>query len=156
MAAGKWFADGLRFECTQCGNCCRNHGEYTYVYLTAVELEAIPRHLGLTRKAFLERYCTKEPGEFWSLRMDEPACPFLGADNRCGIYPVRPKQCATWPFWEENLEQATWEGPVKACCPGVGQGPTYPAEVVERVARETEDWFHAPQTRPRAPKEPRG
>lgn len=139
----KWYQDGLRFECTQCGNCCRNHGEYAYVYLTEVELEAIPRHLGLSRQAFLERYCTKEPGHFWSLRMDQPACPFLGADNRCGIYPVRPHQCATWPFWQENLKRATWQGPVKDCCPGIDQGPLHSAEEVERVARETEEWFGA-------------
>jgi Fe-S-cluster containining protein len=131
----------LRFECTQCGNCCRNHGDYAYVYLTEPELKAIPAYLGLTRRQFLARYCTKEDGSWYSLRMDEPACPFLGEDNRCGIYQVRPKQCATWPFWEENLKQRTWEGPVKACCPGIDKGPVYSAEEVERRARETEEWF---------------
>ena len=55
MSQPKWYADGLRFACTQCGNCCRNHGEYTYVYLTEVELREIPAHLGLSRKEFLER-----------------------------------------------------------------------------------------------------
>jgi Fe-S-cluster containining protein len=54
--------------------------------------------------------------------MDEPACAFLDENNRCKIYPVRPKQCATWPFWTENLERAAWEGPVKDCCPGIGKG----------------------------------
>ena len=141
MEPKAWYAKGLRFECTQCGNCCKNHGEYTYVYLTERELTDIPRFLGIAREDFLARYCTKEEGQYWSLRMDTPACPFLGDDNRCGISPVRPKQCATWPFWEENLKRKIWEGPVKACCPGIDKGPLTSAAEVDRIARETEDWF---------------
>ena len=135
-----WYHKGLRFRCTQCGNCCRNHGEYTHVYLSEVELEAMPRHLGLSRRAFLERYCTEADG--WVvLRMDEPACPFLGEDARCAVYPVRPKQCATWPFWEENLDPQVWHGAVSDCCPGIGKGPVTPAAEVERIARETEEHY---------------
>ena len=141
MGEPKWYADGLHFRCTQCGNCCRNHGEYAYVYLTEVELKEIPEQLGISRAEFLERYCSKEPGSWWSLRMDQPACPFLAADNRCAIYAVRPKQCRTWPFWEENLKRAVWEGPVKECCPGIGQGELTPAAEVLRLARETEAWY---------------
>ena len=140
MSSKPWYSKGLRFECTQCGNCCRNHGEYTYVYLTTSEVGAIAKHLGLSRARFLERYCLEEDG--WvTLRMDEPACPFLGEDARCQIYPVRPKQCATWPFWTENLKRSTWEGPVKDCCPGLDQGPLVPAEEVERIAAETDRWY---------------
>jgi Fe-S-cluster containining protein len=148
MADTPWYRDGLRFECTQCGNCCRNHGDYTFVYLTEVELEELPAFLGLSRDEFLARYCTKEPGSWWSLRMDEPACPFLTEDARCSVYPVRPKQCRTWPFWQENLEEAAWKGPVKECCPGLDTGPLRSAEEVERIARETEDWFDDPAPRP--------
>ena len=96
MPSKPWYHKGLRFECTQCGNCCRNHGQYTYVYVTEPEIQAIAGHLGLTRGTFLRDLCTREEGSSWSLRMDEPACPFLGEDNRCGIYPVRPMQCRTW------------------------------------------------------------
>lgn len=142
MSSKSWYAKGLRFSCTQCGNCCRNHGDYTYVYLAERDVEAIANHLGLPRRQFLERYCREEDG--WvSLRMDAPACPFLLEDNRCGIYPVRPKQCATWPFWEENLERSVWEGAVQECCPGIGRGPLVPADEVERSARETEEWYDA-------------
>ncbi len=147
MADPPWYAAGLRFQCTQCGNCCRNHGEYAYVYLTEVELREIPAFLGLSRGEFQRRYCSKEPDSWWSLRMDQPACPFLGEDSRCSIYPVRPKQCRTWPFWEENLAEATWKGPVKQCCPGLDRGPLYAAPEVERLARETEEWFEAPAER---------
>ena len=76
-----------------------------------------------------------------TLHMGEEACAFLDEANRCRIYPVRPKQCATWPFWEENLERSNWEGPVKACCPGIDTGPLVPAAEVERIAAETEAWY---------------
>ena len=140
MSAKPWYANGLQFECTQCGNCCRNHGEYTYVYLAPADVVAIAGHLELAPRRFVDEYCKVEDG--WvTLRMDAPACRFLMEDNRCAIYPVRPKQCATWPFWKENLDQKTWSGAVKDCCPGVDEGPVTPAAEVERIAAETEAWY---------------
>jgi hypothetical protein len=140
MSHKPWYAKGLRFECTGCGNCCRNHGEYAFVYLTEGEVTAIAAHLELERAVFLKRHCQKEDG--WiTLRMDQPACAFLTPENRCSIYPVRPKQCATWPFWKENLARATWEGEVQECCPGVGNGPLYSAAEIDRLAAETEAGF---------------
>ena len=140
MLPKPWYGNGLRFECTRGGNCCRTHGEYAYVYLAERDLLAIAGFLGLARADFLARYCTEEDG--WiSLRMDRPACPFLTAENRCAIYPVRPKQCATWPFWRETLERAKWEGAVSATCPGIGRGPLHPREEIERSARENEAWY---------------
>jgi len=140
MDTKPWYDNGLRFSCTQCGNCCRNHGDYNYVYLNEAEVRAIAAHLGMTEKAFLADHCVLEEG-WTTLRMDAPACPFLQADNRCAIYPVRPKQCATWPFWSENLDEATWKGPVKDCCPGIDEGPLFSAEEVERTAAETDGWY---------------
>lgn len=135
-----WYEKGLRFRCTQCGNCCRNHGEYAYVYLSEADIAAIAGHLDLERAAFLSAYCREEDG--WvTLRMDQPACPFLAEDNRCGIYAVRPKQCRTWPFWRENLVRSTWDGPVRECCPGIDTGDLVPFEEIERQARETEEGF---------------
>lgn len=142
MTPKPWYHKGLRFSCTQCGNCCKNHGDYSYVYLAEKDIEAIAAHLELPRERFLRDYCRREDG--WvTLRMDQPACPFLQADNRCGIYPVRPKQCATWPFWAENLQRAAWEGPVRECCPGLDHGPLHTVAEIEQKARETEEWYAA-------------
>ena len=140
MTSKPWYANGLRFTCTRCGNCCRNHGDYAFVYLAEADVSAIARHLGLSREDFLRTHCQTVDG--WvTLRMDSPACPFLEAGQTCAIYPVRPKQCATWPFWKENLERATWEGAVKDCCPGIGRGSLTPAAEVERIARETDEFY---------------
>ncbi len=136
-----WYASGLRFECTQCGNCCRNHGDYSFVNLGPKDLEAIPRFLGISPEEFLARFCTKEPGHFPTLRMDAPQCPFLDAGARCSIYSVRPMQCRTWPFWRSNLERERWDGPVRQCCPGIGSGPVHSREEIDARAEATENDF---------------
>lgn len=136
-----WYDKGLQFTCQRSGNCCKTHGEYAYIYLAEADVVAISAHLGLSRPEFEAQHCTEEDG-YTLLRIDSPECPFLLEGNRCGIYPVRPKQCATWPFWQENLDdRARWEGPVSDCCPGIGQGQLHSREEVERIARETEEWY---------------
>lgn len=147
MSTSPWYADGLRFSCTQCGNCCRNGGEYAYVYLSDPEVEAIAEHIGMPINAFLETYCDQD-GDWVTLRMDEPACPFLDEESRCGIYPVRPVQCRTWPFWSDNLDRETWENSVKKRCPGIGSGPLYSREQIEASAREADAWMEEAQGDP--------
>jgi Fe-S-cluster containining protein len=68
-------------------------------------------------------------------------CPLLDEAQRCRAYAVRPKQCATWPFWTENLVPEVWHGPVSACCPGVGRGRLYTAADIRRIARERDRWY---------------
>jgi len=63
-------------------------------------------------------------------------CIFLtdiGLGRRgCAIYPVRPLQCCTWPFWTENLRSIyTWEK-AAAKCPGINHGPLWSFEEIER------------------------
>ena len=139
MTCDTWLEDGLRFECTSCGDCCRNHSKYVYVYLSEADVLTISRHLSLKRDQFLERFCNLEDGAY-SLLHGDPDCPFL-EKNRCRIYPVRPKQCATWPFWTENLKKETWEGPVADCCPGIGKGALWSAEEIVKIAAERDNWY---------------
>jgi len=62
-------------------------------------------------------------------------CTFLDPHTRtCRIYPVRPRQCRTWPFWNSNLvSKEAWQ---KACrtCPGMNQGELFDLEDIERQA----------------------
>lgn len=45
------------------------------------------------------------------LRIDEEGdyvlkslpCPFLGSDNRCTIYEVRPSDCSRFPYTDEDV-----------------------------------------------------
>ncbi len=141
MVDRDWLAEGLRFECQGCGACCVSHGEFAYVYLAHADVVAIARHLGLPALELLERYCAQDPDGSTILRSLGPACVFLGAGGGCRVYPVRPKQCSTWPFWTENLNPSAWNGPVRQCCPGVGQGPRHNAAEVERVAQARDAWY---------------
>jgi Fe-S-cluster containining protein len=141
MADTSWFERGLLFCCTGCGACCRTHGEYAYVYLSDADVDAIARHLRMSRPDFMNTHCaTDETGQI-HLAEIMGDCAFLTPDNRCRIYPVRPKQCATWPFWSENLDKFTWHGSVVKCCEGVGSGKRYTKEEVLAIARERDEWY---------------
>lgn len=99
-------------------------------------------HLGLSELAFREAYCTEEDG--WTvLKSDHPRCPFLGAGNRCDVYPVRPMQCRTWPFWKENLKREVWQDEVLKTCPGAGTGKLYSRAEVEQIAKRNEDGYES-------------
>ncbi len=116
-----WYAEGLRFECQpDCGACCTNHDDYAYVYLEGDDLERLAAFLRLSPAAFKRRYTRLDDGHR-VLRMDRPDCPFLDG-GRCTVYPVRPVQCRTVPFWGENLATPEAWRRLSGFCPGVGRG----------------------------------
>ncbi len=129
-----WYQDGLRFECTQCGNCCT--GEPGNVWLTPHETARLAERLGLSLADF-ERDYTEEVGVRRSLlERDNGDCVILDAETRlCRAYEDRPRQCATWPFWESNI--ATPEAWEETCrvCPGSGQGPLVPLSTIRERAK---------------------
>lgn len=134
-ADAPWYARGLCFECTGCGACCRTHGDCEYVFLTDGDVAAIARHLAMSRVDFLNEHCESDPTATW-LVMPSAACIFLEDGARCRVYPARPVQCATWPFWTENLRsQEAWERQVLAVCPGAGRGRRHSREEIEQTAR---------------------
>lgn len=141
MARKRWYDNGLCFECKACGECCRTHGEYAFVYLSDVDVSRISAYLNMTRLDFLNAYCASDADGDVYLAELKGDCSFLEKGNLCRIYPVRPKQCDTWPFWKENLKKSIWEGPVAACCPGIGRGRRYSKEEIEALAEERADWY---------------
>jgi hypothetical protein len=125
--------DGLRFECTGCGACCKTHGDYAYVYLTPRNVDEISDYLEMKRIDFLNAHCANDEYGNVYLTMLEGHCNFL-KDDKCQVYPVRPSQCRAWPFWSENLDGETWNGEVQECCPGVNRGRLYTKEEFEEIA----------------------
>lgn len=143
--ATEWYADGLRFTCTQCGDCCS--GAPGYVWFTPEEAQAMAAELKLTVEQFLEQYA-KAYGEKWSLRDHRTRhgydCVFLTRDEqgrgRCSVYKVRPMQCRTWPFWPENLRNERSYLDAAKKCPGTaaglqGKGKFFPVEQI-RILRD--------------------
>ena len=136
----RWYESGLPFSCTACGNCCRSRGEYSHVYLREEEVAAIADHLGVDRVEFVRTQVVVEDG--WiPLLPGRDRCQFLDDAGRCTVYPVRPVQCRTWPFWDINLERRVWEEEVNAVCPGSRDGTIHEADRVDAIARATEDWY---------------
>jgi Fe-S-cluster containining protein len=142
----EWYADGLRFSCTQCGNCCS--GPPGYVLFTAQEAAAMAQFLNLPLVEFFKLYTHRVEGEV-SLNEVQTEhgldCVFLKRDEvtgkaLCSIYPVRPQQCRTWPFWPDNLaSQRTWRRAGQRC-PGMtagnaGQGRLYTIDEI-RIQRD--------------------
>ncbi|MBC8114112.1 MAG: YkgJ family cysteine cluster protein, partial [Candidatus Saccharimonas sp.] len=98
MSEQPWYKDGLRFTCTQCGDCCT--GEPGYVWVTEEEMKQIAEYRGISIGEFRINH-TKLVGGRVSLReFANGDCTFFdGATRKCTVYPVRPAQCRTWPFW---------------------------------------------------------
>ncbi|TWU15154.1 YkgJ family cysteine cluster protein [Allorhodopirellula heiligendammensis] len=130
-----WYADGLRFECTQCGACCS--GEPGYVFIDESETAAMAKELELSVAEF-ERKFTRPVGNQTSLiEYPDGDCIFLDPKSRhCLVYQARPIQCRTWPFWDSTLETpADWQDTCDVC-PGAGSGQLYTLDQIEIRRRE--------------------
>ena len=126
-----WYADGLKFKCTGCGDCCT--GAPGYVWLNQVEIEALAAETGLSITQFERRYVRNVGVRKTLKERKNYDCVFLDAETRkCMVYKVRPRQCRTWPFWDSNLQTPeTWAATCDVC-PGSGTGKLYQLEEIEQ------------------------
>lgn len=125
-----WYNDGLNFTCTRCGKCCT--GEPGYVWVDGEEIAAIAEYLQEPVEQ-VRSYYTRPVGRKRSLREKADGdCILYDKQNGCTIYPVRPRQCRTWPFWESNVVTPdAWEQTCEIC-PGAGTGELIPANEITR------------------------
>ncbi len=140
MAKEKWYSAGLNFECTQCGNCCS--GEPGYVWTTKLEIRRISVFLGRS-DGWLDKKHLRRVGLRYSLtEKPDGDCIFLkhGRDGgKCAIYDVRPLQCRTWPFWNQNLRSPeTWNDCCEKC-PAINCGTHHDFEQIEKL-RTLRSW----------------
>jgi len=128
-----WYREGLHFECTQCGNCCT--GAAGYVWVTDEEIRSIADYLDKPIGEVRLLHTRPARGRVSLNEHLNGDCIYFDPHRRgCTIYPVRPLQCRTWPFWPGNV--ASPEAWKETCrdCPGSGQGPLVPLEVIaERI-----------------------
>ena len=126
----KWYKDGLRFECTQCGNCCT--GEPGFVWVNMEELTALADFLGEPLDQVMAVY-TRLTKKGISFREKENGdCIFYDQKKGCTIYSVRPRQCKTWPFWKSNVETPQNWDHICQICPGSGKGELFSEEEITR------------------------
>jgi uncharacterized protein len=133
-----WYRDGLQFACTRCGACCT--GAPGYVWVTPEEIERLAQYRGQTVVEFSAKF-VRQVGQRFSL-IERPGgdCIFWDKSAGCTVYPARPVQCQTWPFWPENVElPEDWEH-VRSVCPGSGHGRVYSVdEILSSIARHEDD-----------------
>ena len=86
-----------RVDCLQCAACCKN---YSPRFKTP-DVKRISKHLGMKESVFIDTYLrVDEDGDFV---VKASPCPFLGADNFCSIYDVRPSDCVRFPYTDEDV-----------------------------------------------------
>ena len=86
-----------KINCLDCAACCKN---YSPRFKTP-DIKRISKHLKMRESEFIKTY----------LRLDEDGdyvvkntpCPFLGVDNFCSIYEVRPSDCTRFPYTDEDV-----------------------------------------------------
>ncbi len=106
--------------CASCGGqCCT--GESGYIWAKYDEIVNMAAFVNLSTEEFATIYL-KKVGHRYSLiekriSSDNYACIFFDEkQQRCSIYPVRPRQCRTFPFWEQYKQS---EDEVRKECPGI-------------------------------------
>ena len=78
-------------DCLQCANCCKTMGPL----FTDKDIERLAKHFKLKPSKFIENYLRLDEENDYVLQ--SVPCSFLGADNYCSIYEVRPKACREFP-----------------------------------------------------------
>ncbi|MCA9078470.1 MAG: YkgJ family cysteine cluster protein [Planctomycetaceae bacterium] len=131
-----WYADGLRFECTQCGNCCT--GQPGYVWVDDSELQEIADLLEVSIGEVRLLHTRQARGRISLTEYANGDCTFFDPEkSRCRVYSARPRQCRTWPFWRSNLQTSkTWRE-MESHCPGAGCGKLVTLDEIEKLAAET-------------------
>lgn len=83
-------------DCTKCANCCKSLGPL----FTEADIQRISKHFKMKMPAFENMFLQVDEDEdkiFQSM-----PCPFLGDDNLCSIYDVRPKACREFPHTDRK------------------------------------------------------
>lgn len=92
-------AEFERTDCLTCANCCKTTGPL----FTNTDIERISKHFRLKPQQFIETYLRVDEENDYVLQ--QVPCTFLGADNYCSIYDVRPKACREFPHTDRKKFQ---------------------------------------------------
>jgi Fe-S-cluster containining protein len=109
-------------DCLKCANCCTTTGPM----FTDKDISRIAKHLRLRPSELTEKYLRIDEDNDYVLQ--SVPCTFLGDDNRCSIYNVRPKACREFPHTDRAKQHQILNLTEKnvAVCPAV-------YEIVERM-----------------------
>jgi Fe-S-cluster containining protein len=88
-----------RTDCLTCANCCKTTGPL----FTNADVARIAKHFRMKPQRFIEQYLRVDEENDYVLQ--QVPCTFLGADNFCSIYEVRPKACREFPHTDRKKFQ---------------------------------------------------
>jgi Fe-S-cluster containining protein len=86
-------------DCLSCANCCKTTGPL----FTDKDIERIAKHFKMKPQQFIDTYLQIDEDKDYVLK--SVPCTFLGADNYCSIYDVRPKACREFPHTDRKKFQ---------------------------------------------------
>ena len=88
-----------RTACLECANCCKTTGPL----FTTKDIERSAKHFRQKPQQFIDEYLRIDEDNDYVLK--RVPCAFLGADNYCSIYDVRPKACSEFPHTDRKKFQ---------------------------------------------------
>ena len=137
-----WYVAGLAFECSQCGRCCAGPEE-GYVWVTGDDINGIAKYLSIPLQQVKDNYIREVAGRVSLVEQENNDCIFLVPDpanpksKTCMVYPVRPIQCRTWPFWASNVKSPrAWNSAAKRC-DGINRGKSFSLEQINERIKKT-------------------
>lgn len=86
-------------DCLSCANCCKTTGPL----FTNKDIDRISRHFKMKPSDFTEQFLRIDEDNDFVLQ--QTPCHFLGSDNYCSIYEVRPKACREYPHTDRRKIQ---------------------------------------------------
>jgi len=96
------------YACDNCGACCKGHLIVETDSLDVLReprlIDADPHHRGKTVLRMVDEIENHFKAVLIACGADRP-CPFLNAENHCGIYPTRPNCCVGLQPGDEQCQE---------------------------------------------------
>jgi Fe-S-cluster containining protein len=86
-----------KIDCLQCANCCKS---YSPRFKTP-DIKRIAKYLKMKEGDLINTYLIIDSEGDYVLQ--SKPCAFLGQDNYCSIYEVRPSDCERFPYTDEDV-----------------------------------------------------
>ena len=85
-----------KMDCLTCANCCKT----TSPIFRDADIRRIAKHLRIKESQLIQNYLKMDEESDYVLQ--KSPCTFLGSDNKCDIYEVRPLACREYPHTDRK------------------------------------------------------
>ncbi len=85
-----------KMDCLSCANCCKT----TSPIFRDADIRRIAKHLRIKESQLIQNYLKMDEESDYVLQ--KSPCTFLGSDNKCDIYEVRPLACREYPHTDRK------------------------------------------------------